>query len=779
MKNSIKYIAALLVSLFVIMAFVESDDSIFETLRRQFAAYNNQFRSQKIYLHTDRDNYSVNENLWIKAYLVSAENNLPDSATTNLYVEFLNPNNEVVMVKIVRMNNGFGNTDFSLSDTLTGGPYQIRAYTNLMQNFDEQFYFHKIIQIENPAKYDFPLRKHRKNFRKKDKKTVLQFFPEGGYLVAGIESVLAFKAENSFGQGVDFTGEIRDKNNKIIVEIASTHKGMGSCKLCPQAGMKYKAHIKTLNGKHLKFDLPEIQNYGYVLNINRLESQNINVKVKTNQRFANDAYTRKIYILAHSGGELCYLDSASFTDTLLNFNIKEDIFPEGVAHFTVFNGALKPLCERLAYIRKKNNIEIHHSIEKTDSNKYLLSIQFADLKDVTANFSISVFNKNSNENFGFENQNIQSSLFLTSDLTGKIEDAAWYFNEIDAEKNKALDVLMLTQGWRRFAWNNILTDNLPEPEFKEEDKICINGTIKGELIKTPLDNAKVTLTITNAYNDSQTLFTKSDGKFAFTGLDYNDTIDVLIEARNSGGRKAVLIEVEENDFRNRNFDVATAYQPEKYLMKKSRQYKSLPEEKINDDGRYRLHNDADNVIVFDGKRQYTNVFEALQGQVPGIETTGSGTDMSAQIRGKEPIYLIDGVPVEAETVSAMNPEDVDRIEILKSSQNKAIYGYRAQNGVIAIYTKQGEFSTRGYLHFQMLGFSVPREFYSPLCEENFDSDNALPDLILWKPTEICAHDSISKTTFCCPQNKTLIIDIQGITTSGKAFAKKIEFSTKK
>ena len=88
--------------------------------------------------------------------------------------------------------------------------------------------------------------------------------------------------------------------------------------------------------------------------------------------------------------------------------------------------------------------------------------------------------------------------------------------------------------------------------------------------------------------------------------------------------------------------------------------------------------------------------EALQGQVAGVNITAAsgraGTDFKIKIRGDnslaggDPLYVVDGIV--SDNIQFINPQDIERIDILKDASSTAIYGSRGSNGVIIVTTKQ-------------------------------------------------------------------------------------------
>jgi TonB-linked SusC/RagA family outer membrane protein len=110
-----------------------------------------------------------------------------------------------------------------------------------------------------------------------------------------------------------------------------------------------------------------------------------------------------------------------------------------------------------------------------------------------------------------------------------------------------------------------------------------------------------------------------------------------------------------------------------------------------------------------------DVLSALQGRAPGVFVTSNsgapGDGITVRVRGysslnsgNDPLYVIDGVPVESRTLTTLNgydmhglnplsdinPGDIESIEVLKDAASTSIYGSRAANGVVLITTKRGK-----------------------------------------------------------------------------------------
>ena len=105
------------------------------------------------------------------------------------------------------------------------------------------------------------------------------------------------------------------------------------------------------------------------------------------------------------------------------------------------------------------------------------------------------------------------------------------------------------------------------------------------------------------------------------------------------------------------------------------------------------------------EKPIANPMDALQGKVPGLQvytSTGEPSEMSTmRLHGvgslgasSLPLFVLDGIPVQRETIRGLNPQDFESISVLKDASATSIYGARAANGVIYITTKRGRTGER-------------------------------------------------------------------------------------
>ncbi|MFW5821705.1 MAG: TonB-dependent receptor plug domain-containing protein, partial [Bacteroidota bacterium] len=685
-------------------------------------------------------------------------------------------------------------------DTVPEGRYKIRAYTNWMRNTGEDFFFAKDVYISNPyfkvyATKD-EIRRIKKSTRevsRKEEKYDISFHPEGGALLEGVENRVAFKAINDLGLGADFDGRLSDKKGILLTTFESEHLGMGTFTFTPEAGNNYFVNARFPDGKERKFSLPKPIEMGVNLKINHLEHDSIQVRLLTN--ITPDIYppNTNYHLLAHTRGNVRYTGELDLTGTRM-ISIAKDIFPNGVTHFTLFNSAGKPVSERLVFIYNDPVLQVDIQKNKSLAGKReklnsTILVHDHEGNPVKGNFSLAVV-KNSRLK---QEKSILSELLLSSDLKGFIENPDYYFTNSDEVKSSLLENLLLTQGWKRFNWGTVIVNKKLPVEYPVEQGIEINGRITREFFSLPLHDIRVTLTILNQFNDVYTTRSGPRGYFSFKDLNYADTVEVKVEAVRHNGKKNLVIVLEQQDPMHME---DMQYRTSQYLQKPGEKGRWVSEktpeeiEKENDpfyeenNTYHRIHQEPKDVIKVDETMQnYNNVAQMIQGRVPGVIVSGNNITIrgvNSFYGGTDPLFIIDGIPSDKNFAMSMNPNDIDRIEILKGP-DAAIYGSRGANGVIAIYTKRGKFMLKGVIDFRMLGYHTPHEFYSPKYEvkgrdEKFDDDRTT---LFWEPDIITGEDGKATVEFYTSDLEgDYSILVEGMDKNGRPGTGEVQFSVK-
>ncbi len=746
---------AFIITLMVTAGFGDEDND-FRRINIALEKFSIVYPQQKVYLHLDKTSYKAGEVIWVKAYLLNGLNHLPDTLSNNLYVELISPFETRVEIKRFQMFNGFGIGDFVLSDTLPDGLYQIRAFTNWMQNFDEAFYFNRNFTLTNPAysklispKQARVNQKELVNRQKMEDEIDLQFMPEGGVLVDDLLSTVAFKAINQLGKGVNIKGTVVDENGTEITPFETFFKGMGRFVITPKKGKKYFAVVKTENSD-LRFSLPQSMETGLTMHVEN-SAKVLTVKLQANKPPTNDRTANEVLLVGQIGGKIYYHQRVLLEKNSIEITVDKGYFPSGILQLTAFSGRGIPLAERLIYNNRLDNMKITMNATDTsvaEGTKLLLTFSVTDHsnKPLPSNMSLSVTREKSSVSVS-NNDNIVSSLLLSSDLKGFIEDPYEYFVDNSPFRQQALDNLMLTNGWRRFDWAKILADEYPEIKYHEERGIAIYGQITHDFFNIPLKNCRVQLSILSSYNDVFTQNSDDKGYFLFEKMVYYDTVKVKIEAWRQTGRRNLLIVLPDdkiNEIRKFQGEYSLVTQSERdnraYRIERSEETnaaleKEQKDKKENGNELRGIYSEPDFVLSSsDFPKGSRDIVEVMKGRIPGVNIYGNQIIIrgpNTLMGSNQPLFLVDGVPTrDIDAIRSIPVEEIDRVEVLKGP-SAAIYGMRGANGVIAVYTKRGQFMKRGVIEFEMLGYSTPRDFYQPkYLPENEPESNYT---VYWQP----------------------------------------------
>ena len=421
---------------------------------------------EKVFLHFDKPDYTVGENICFKSYIVEGVKYKSDPGTEVFYCDLLENQSGILIKKATyKSYSGLGDGFFPIPDSLASGKYIFRAYTKYMENFDEKFFFHRNINIFNPKKevlknvlpFDFQL----------------DFMPESGKLVEDIQTKVAFKVSDNQGQSIDCQGVIIGQKGDTITTFATEKFGLGYFRLKPKANEKYTAKL-TINGKIKDFPLPKIEQYGYILNVDNLTSlETVSLGVKA--KLPENELKKPMLIIAQAHGNFAFLGRFESSNSKTVLAIPKAMFPDGIVQFTVFDEKGTPFVERIVYNKSPKLLNINVLLEKEKTqNSENLALSFSvfdkDGKPVDADLSLSVTDSLLVMEDEFA-QNVTSYLPLCADMKNRVEAPSYYFNRKNPDASKHLDLLMMSQNWSRFTWKNILQDEKNKNRFSAERNI--------------------------------------------------------------------------------------------------------------------------------------------------------------------------------------------------------------------------------------------------------------------------------------------------------------------
>ncbi|HEX4851801.1 MAG TPA: hypothetical protein VFV08_13385, partial [Puia sp.] len=302
----------------------------------RFEEYSVTNLQEKIYVHVDKSFYVPGEIIWFKVYCVDGYANKPLNLSKVAYVEVLSSDQKPLLQAKIDMKNGSGNGSFLIPYTANSGNYQFRAYTSWMKNYPPEFFFEKTISIVNPSKRpDWP--------QGKAPDYDIQFFPEGGNLVYGLESVVGFRAADRSGKGVNCSGVIVNNKGDTITHFQSLKFGLGQLKFTPKTGETYSAIIETPDKNQIKSSLDNIYPTGYVMSVMKGDNDQILIRIQNNGIDQRE----NILLFAQTRHVIKLIRETTLDNGKAEFQINQNVLGEGISQLTIFDKDHRPVCERL------------------------------------------------------------------------------------------------------------------------------------------------------------------------------------------------------------------------------------------------------------------------------------------------------------------------------------------------------------------------------------------------------------------------------------------------
>ena len=478
------------------------------------------FPQEKIHVTTDRDAYIAGDTVWLRAHCVDAATLEPLTASRYVYVELRTTDNLLVRrIKILQRGGVYAGY-LPLPATLAQDEYVLCAYTLYMRNLGGDYLFSKPLSV-NP--YRQPEKRRR---RTAAGPFDVAFFPEGGYLIDGQPCRVGFKALGKDGLSRQVTGTVRDDRGRTVARFASRHAGMGSFEFTPRPGRRYTAEcVQTSGGKSRRFDLPEANDLTFVL---RVEPNDTSFVVSV--RSAKKWRPQGLKLLVHRCGTQCYYKEWNPQHASLTF--LRDELPGGLYQILLLSPTGEAYSERLVFNRRDEEAEVTMRQEGTlrQRSKVTLHFEVRDTKRRPAQGDFAVAVTDHKAAAPVATAGIYSTLMLSSELRGVIEDPDWYFAPDNAQGDEGLDELLLTQGWRRYDVPKLLRNEYKEPYYPLEAGQEIAGRIERTAMfskKKKLDRYTMRLLVPRSgYATSAPI--AEDGSFALNGFDFPDSTTFVL-----------------------------------------------------------------------------------------------------------------------------------------------------------------------------------------------------------------------------------------------------------
>lgn len=523
---------------------------------------------EKIYVQTDKPIYSPNDTVWYKIWMLQSGTLFPTQKSRIVYVDLINEQNLVVGSKKYIVNTGNSNGEFILpKEFQKSGLYRIRAYTRWQKNFGDSAYFEKVIPIwdnqKNPSdekpyvaelnalgervfvsQKEIQKRKQKETEAQLQRKEQMekrafdldvQFLPEGGTLVAGLPSRVAFKALSPDGRSVPVEGVVLDQEGKEILSFSSEHKGMGSFLLVTEKNKKYTARL--FNNQSIA--LPAVEQQGVGLSVlSKPLSDTLALAIHATPEVVESS--RTYTLLVESRGLLRKNAYTVHTNrSRVMILIPKDSLQSGINRFTLFTTDGEPLCERLVYVNNKDEIDFDvqaywEAKSATDQMLTLKILPRIKNENIQAAFAISLTNKNTVPVDTIQ-KTLRSEMLLSSDLKGYIEEPGYYFNHPYDSICTQLDLLLLTHGWSGFSWDDATKRSFT---YHPDTALTVSGKVDN-LVGKPVPGRKISLLAQGGKLVADQCISDATGHFSFNNLDVRESSVVRVKIEKEKGKRLV------------------------------------------------------------------------------------------------------------------------------------------------------------------------------------------------------------------------------------------------
>lgn len=738
--------------------------------------YSEQYPREKVYLQFDRGVYNPGETIWFKAYLLAGF--APGTISRNIYFDWYDGTGRLLKHMAAPVFEASAKGQFDIPAGYGGAALHVRAYTQWMLNFDPAFLYEKTIPVAGrrtavamgrgsgePGRAEVKSDTGTHPKRLEAGQTRLDFFPEGGDLVTGLVCKVAFKANDQWGRPVAVTGVVQGTDGSFVDSLTTEHDGMGSFMIRPLPGVQYTALWTDAAGETFSTRLPPAAPSGLAMQVQPQSGQ-----CRVIIRRSADA-KHSVYLLAHMNQRVVYAAQVSLEDKPeVAVTVPTADLPTGVLQYTLFDAGWKPVAERVVFV----NNQLHSfatsvrvvasSREKRGHNELIIDVP----DSAFSNLSVAV----TDGGLADADDDIVSRLLLSDDIRGAVYHPAYYFSEGRARQ---LDLVMLTHGWRRYRWADVIAGKQPGLRYpRDTNYLELRGRVVPDRVHDLLPGEPLLLILETNDSSRKRLLVPvhPDGRFAQRGMVFYDTIRAYYDF--PGNKKlsgAHSVEMESSLLAPQQPAGVDAYADasagtagtgraeffaaQEAEREKKRQATMLAAVTVN--GRAKRPVDIldekyatgpfsrEAGYQFDVKDDVlalhsTDIFYYLRQVVPGLEVQYKDGYPILKWRQTTPTLFVDEVGMKPDLVADIPITDIAYVKVFHPPflMGGAV---NPRAGAIAIYTKKGEdvkpLPAKGLNYKLLAGYATERQFYSPdYSVDPMGQADFLPDVrptLYWNP----------------------------------------------
>jgi hypothetical protein len=789
-NNQHNHLRKWLIHTLVIFCMLFSNTASSQQIDSMMSVYAERLSPEKIHIHFDKSLYNKGETVWYKIYILQRG----DTASRNVYLVWYDSDGKWITQTSSPLVLSTASGSFTIPGNYNGESLQVKAFTSWMLNDDPAFSYQRQLIINTGSS---------KKRRPVPFKTTVETFPEGGFLIEGLHTRLAFKASNQYGNPVLIRGVLANHNNHILDSLKVEHDGMGSFYFIPEPGSTY--HLNWIDEYGVSGTTPIIvtKTEGASLSIKKA-GYKAQFQIKRTDKVKENF--KKMNLLVHMNQVLLYQVAINISEkTTLNSELPVNELPTGLLQFTLFTSDWIPIAERVVFINNgahEFTVKVKApliNVEKRGKNTLELFVP----DTLFTNMSLSITDADLSP---LEENTIFSDMLLSSEIKGKIYKPGYYLSGDVDSVSAHLDLVMLTNGWRRFDWDKIKAQIGPKIDHPIENEYM---TLIGKVLGTKNGKAsELNMIIVNKDSSRQfvSVGLRKDGSFEHPAI-FFDTAKIIYSINNNPSLSQKtklqiqngLLQLSPQNIQPLSIDVTTTNDiqakqkldvllAEQELLRKKMAETTLKEvtvttkvktmkEKLDEKytSGFFKESPAKKAYILDMSdpnlvTSAQNVIEYLMNRIPGLVVSAGG---SMQWRGHGPVLYLNEMRTDLATI-----RDIPLLNIAMIKAFPPIFMFATgggAGGAVAVYTKMGFDYTPpelpGLQSVNLAGYTQFKEFYNPTYEQP-DNGFAKPDnrsTLYWNPVLITntAQQTIQVDFFNNDFSRTFNVVLEGVNAAGK------------
>lgn len=744
---------------------------------------------ERVYVRTDKPQYLAGEIIWFQVYGMDASTYKPSGLSRVAYVELIDRNGKPVLQAKISLSKRGGEGSFYLPTNLRTDHYLLRAYTSLMRNEKTPHFYETAIAVTNTVSIT-PTAE-----RVDSLSTTIDFYPEGGQLLQGYQSTVAFKITGKDGRGANGTGLLLNAKGDTLTQFQTHRFGIGRFSFIPQANEAYRVRVQLEGGRVLTQNVPAAVTAGYLLNVTTAGTGPIQV------RAATAGQSESLTVVAHTrAGVRQAVQIQTSGSAEGTAQIERARLAPGINFITLFNSQQQPVAERLVFVRPDNKMNADISLNKNQfvrRDKVTLGVAATGQQATDSiNYSIAVYQAPANG--GLDVASIQTYRWLQDDLLGTIESPGYYFST-DAGVEEATDNLLLTHGWRRFAWSS--GGSTPWKHTPELGGHLMGGRVINKNTGQPGGSILCYLSAPAVPYSFQTARSNSEGYVSF-------------EVNNYYGPGEIVMKVVSDSMSKYRIDIVNPFAEDRLsqqlplvvLDKKQEEVlvqRSIAMQAQNlflaDSLRHFLSPALRDTLPFYGKAEYiykmddykrfSTVEETFREYVfPTTISMRNGKPnivvhdgLYGQAYDENVLVLLDGIPLaDHNKIFGYDPVKLKRLDVVT---RRYVLGAAAFAGIVSFETYKGKFDAfdldPSVIMVDYEGLQLRREFYAPDYAKAGATGNRLPDMrttLQWIPSQVIPASGKSEIQFYTSDQKGRFVAVlEGLSDSGQTIMAAREF----